>query len=91
MENEKKEQCVNCFHPIGTDTEISGHTDQKPRPNDLTICLYCGQPYWYDGDLKKIPITQKQFRGMPMSEKKIIQDAWAIRAELLQVLNKPKK
>lgn len=80
-------QCLNCHSNMDADTEING-TDAKPKPGDFTICLYCGQPYWYGESLQRHPISKSQYRAMPMHERKIIMEAWETRAAILQAMKK---
>jgi hypothetical protein len=72
---------------MDADTEITG-SDDKPRPGDFTICLACGQPYWYGEALQRHPISKSQYRSMPLHERKIFMDAWETRAAILAAIKK---
>jgi hypothetical protein len=79
----ENQRCVHCDMEFNSDTEIS-RSNEQPRIHDLTICLYCGQPYWFDEQLKRVPISQQQFRGMPLHEKQMLREAWDMRAQLIK-------
>lgn len=80
-------ECVNCSMSLNTNTEITGNNEQ-PRINDLTICMYCGQPYYFNEQLLRVPMSKDEFRKLPAHDKQLLREAWDIRAKLLQEAKK---
>jgi uncharacterized protein with PIN domain len=85
MEPTKNETCVHCGGELNANTSIDGEKTTMPRPNDFTICMYCGQPYYFGEQLEKIPLSQEQYRALPMRDKEILKEAWKVRVELLRI------
>ena len=85
MEQEKTESCVHCGGALNASVTIDGANVIKPRPNDFTICMYCGQPYYFDEQLEKVPLSQDQYRKLPQHDKDTIKEAWNVRMELLRM------
>jgi plasmid rolling circle replication initiator protein Rep len=79
----ENQRCVNCDMEFNSDTEVTRSNDQ-PRANDLTICLYCGQPYYFDEQIKRVPLSKDQFRKLPAHDKQNLREAWDIRAQLIR-------
>jgi hypothetical protein len=85
MEKEKIETCANCSGEINSNTCIDGEKATVPRPDDLSICMYCGQPYYFDENLKKVAISKEKYRAMPTAAKDILKEAWKVRAEIIKI------
>ena len=76
-------KCVNCDYPMQADTEITGG-DAKPSPGDYTICFGCAQPYQFNDNLEREPLTKSQFRYLPKHDQDQIREAWFQRDRLIR-------
>jgi hypothetical protein len=50
--------CLECGKPLDGATGL-GHR-HKPRPGDISVCLYCGHLQAFDGQLRLRPLTDKE-------------------------------
>lgn len=49
--------CPVCQAELSAATDVRGG-DAQPKPDDLTICLYCTAPLRFDADLRPVRLSQ---------------------------------
>ncbi len=51
--------CLGCGKIVDAAT-YAGRAEKRPRPGDLSVCMYCAHPAIYDGEGKLAPINLSQ-------------------------------
>jgi hypothetical protein len=52
--------CPSCGHQLDAATSMTGHDAIKP--DDITICLYCGHVMAFGNDLEFRPLTDAEMK-----------------------------
>lgn len=66
------ELCVECGYDFDAAASIDGDDDARPRPGDLSVCLNCGHPSVFAGDLKKRELTREELANLSAESRRII-------------------
>lgn len=67
----KPDECPSCFAVIDHATAV-GREDVRPKPGDLSICLYCGQALRYDDRLNLVLMSDEEFDALPEDVRSIL-------------------
>lgn len=54
--------CKTCLHKIDAHGTCDDNENIKPSPEDITICMYCGQLSIFDADLNLRAITETELQ-----------------------------
>ena len=65
--------CPTCKEGLNRATPAFG--DHKLKPNDLSICFYCGSFNYYDDNLKLQTLTEEMYQNLPEKEQRDLQVA----------------
>lgn len=58
--------CPRCLRNLDAAGGV-GH-DARPRPDDLTVCIYCTTILAFTADFGLRPLTKRELEEMPTSE-----------------------
>ena len=58
--------CLNCSKPL--DAAASLESDDPPRPDDITVCFYCGYIMAFTEDFKLRKLTQEEMEEFSDSD-----------------------
>lgn len=51
-----EDACPICFHELDSATDIVGN--DKPKPGDLSVCLYCAELLVFDDALRHVSLDE---------------------------------
>lgn len=77
-----KPECPHCKKTLDGFTDPVG--DRVPKPEDVTMCLYCGEILQFDERMKLKPIPEELIKELNL---KTVQIAGKVRQKFLESRN----
>ena len=76
----KKDKCLACGTVIDCASGVT--TESKPKPGDITICLYCGHLMAFDNELMVRTLTDAEM--LEVAGNKDILEIQRVRGEVMK-------
>ena len=64
--------CPTCRHKLNRACSAEPGTDHKPRPNDVTVCIGCGEYLVFDQQLCTRVMNLGDFQGLDASTQDLL-------------------